>query len=80
MACVWGSEKERDPWGQAGAQPKEATWDPLPVGSPPAVGAKGVEGWQPKARSLAVPSPAAEASCRDMKCHLSDGEGPGAGE
>ena len=30
------------PMGSGRAQPEEATWDPLPVGSPPAGGAKGV--------------------------------------
>ncbi len=30
------------PMGPGRAQPEKATWDPLPVGSPPAGGAKGV--------------------------------------
>lgn len=32
-------------------------------------------GWQPKAGTLALRSPAAETSSRDAEFHLSDGEG-----
>ena len=36
-------------------------------------------GWQPKAGNFTVRFPAAEASSRDVECHLSDGEGAQAG-
>ncbi|CAL8305906.1 unnamed protein product [Merluccius merluccius] len=61
------------PMGPGRAQPEAKTWDPLPAGSPPAGGAKGVgcsASW-----TLAVRSSAAEASSRDVERHLSGGEG-----
>ena len=42
------------------------------------VGAKSF-GWQPKAGTLVVQSPTAEASSRDVFCHLPEGEEAGSG-
>ena len=46
--------------GSGWVQPKAVSWNPLPVGSPPAGGPKGsgakIFGWQPKAGTLAVQS------------------------
>ena len=71
------------PIGSCRAQPEAGTSKLLPMGSPPAGGAKGLGagsfGSQPKAGTLAVRSWAAEASFSDLECHLSDGEGTRAG-
>lgn len=67
LACPWWPSL--CPWGLVEHSPKNQH------GPPPIPFAHHLQNGQPKAGTMVVRFPAAEASSRDVQWHLSDGEG-----